>query len=373
MAESSGEKTEEATPQKLLQARRKGQVAQSKDLATAAVLLSGFALMSFQALGIAMGYASRTARTFSLAGSSELNRNLLLTALFGEIEAAMVDLMPLLVLLTLVAGFAMFLQTGPIFASEKLKPKIENLNPIEGFKNKFFKARTYVELVKTLIKLSVIAGLAWVIVRSHQTEILRLSRVPPLSAATQAVAIIAELLAWILVTFLAIGVIDFFYQRFQFLKDQRMSKDEVKREYKEQEGDPEQKFRLMQSRMERMQSAMYGNLMAGGADAVIVNPTHIACALRFDPKKESVPRLVAKGKGVVAKRIREICEDKAVPVKRDIELARTLHGLKLWDQIPEELYEAIQEVLLWVSEEAERRGEVAAWRERLDAHEAAQE
>lgn len=144
-----------------------------------------------------------------------------------------------------------------------------------------------------------------------------------------------------------------------------MTKEEVKREYKQMEGDPEVKWRLKKSRMERMQGAMYRNLGNGGADIVATNPTHVAVALRFDPKRESAPRVVAKGKGFVAQRIKEIAARAGIPIKEDPPLARTLVKLELNKMIPEELAEAVAELLFWVAEQAHERGELAPWEERV--------
>jgi flagellar biosynthesis protein FlhB len=177
---------------------------------------------------------------------------------------------------------------------------------------------------------------------------------------------------WTLVCFLGVGAFDFFYQRFQFMKENRMTKEEVKKEYKQMEGDPETKARIKRSRMERMQAGMYRNLHSGGADVVTVNPIHIACALRFDPKKEGAPRLIAKGKGVVAKRIREIADAKSIPIREDPPLARSLFKVELDRVLPEELHEAAAELLKWVAEKAHERGEVAPWEARVDEYVAKQ-
>lgn len=368
MADDSGEKTEQPSETKLRQARRKGQVAQSRDLASACVLIAAFGVATLQVAQIGAEFVARSERACRLAVSDDITINTLLGALQNGLAWAAGATFPLLLVAMLAGAAAMFLQSGPIFATDKLQPKLDNLNVVAGFKKKFFTTRTYVDLLKTLCKLGLIATLAIVVIRSHLVEILRLSLVRPLEAAAHTGAIVSGMLAWFLVAFLALGVLDLLYQRFQFLKDQRMSKEEVKREYKESEGDPEQKQRLIQARNERMNAAMYGNLIAGGADFAVVNPVHLACAIRFDPGKEAAPRLVAKGKGVVAARLREICREKGIPVRRNVELARSLYELKLWTQIPEELYEVVRETLLWVKDEAERRGEIAPWEERLKEH-----
>ncbi len=175
-----------------------------------------------------------------------------------------------------------------------------------------------------------------------------------------------EMTAWAVAGFISIGCLDLLYQRFQFGKDQRMTKEEVRREHKDQEGDPQMKFRRKQARQELMQQKMLAGLNRDGADAVVVNPTHIACALRYDPERENVPRLVAKGNGLLAERIREIAREKKIPIQRQVGLARTLYEHDLYREIPKDLYEAVGAVFRWVAEEAGERGEQAAWEQRLN-------
>lgn len=369
MAEDSGqERTEEASDHKLQELRRKGNIAQSKDFTTGFVLLAGYATLSFVALDLGVRIVEMTTELFQLAVGGSLDNEQLYRAFEETLRTSLLGFLPFLVITAVVGGAVQWLQVGPVLALEKLEMKLENLDPIKGLKNKFFSARTWIEFAKSLTKIAIVAIVLWQIVKGYLPELVRLGRLAPLDSAARAADILDEMVKWTLVCFLGVGAFDFFYQRFQFLKENRMTKEEVKKEYKQMEGDPETKARIKRSRMERMQSGMYRNLQTGGADVVTVNPTHIACALRFDPTKEGAPRLIAKGKGVVAQRIREIAEKQSIPIREDVPLARALVKVELNRVIPEALHEAVAELLNWVAERAHDRGETAPWEERVQKY-----
>lgn len=369
MAEDSGqERTEEASDHKLQELRRKGNIAQSKDFTTGFVLLAGYATLSFVALDLGVRIVEMTTELFQLAVGGSLDNEQLYRAFEETLRTSLLSFLPFLVITAVVGGAVQWLQVGPVLALEKLEMKLENLDPIKGLKNKFFSARTWIEFAKSLTKIAIVAIVLWQIVKGYLPELVRLGRLAPLDSAARAADILDEMVKWTLVCFLGVGAFDFFYQRFQFLKENRMTKEEVKKEYKQMEGDPETKARIKRSRMERMQAGMYRNLESGGADVVTVNPTHIACALRFDPTKEGAPRLIAKGKGVVAQRIREIAEKKSIPIREDVPLARALVKVELNRVIPEALHEAVAELLNWVAERAHDRGETAPWEDRVQTY-----
>lgn len=369
MAEDSGqERTEEASDHKLQELRRKGNVPHSKDFTTGFVLLAGYATLSFLALDLGVRLVGMTTELFRLAVTGPLDGDTLYRAFEETLRTSLFQFAPFLVITAAIGGAIQWLQVGPVLALEKLEMKIENLDPIKGLKNKFFSARTWIEFAKSLVKIAIVGIVLWQIVKGYLPELVRLGRLAPLDTAARAAAILDEMVKWALVCFLGVGAFDFFYQRFQFLKENRMTKEEVKKEYKQMEGDPETKARIKRARLERMQAGMYRNLHAGGADVVTVNPTHIACALRFDPTKEGAPRLVAKGKGVVAQRIREIAEQQSIPIKQDVPLARALVKVELNRVIPEELHEAVAELLNWVAERAHDRGETAPWEDRVKTY-----
>lgn len=368
MAEDSGQdKTEEPSDHKLQELRKKGNVPQSRDFTTAFVLFGGYAALAFISIDLGRELVDATTTLFRMAVGGNLNNESLFRAMRDVVGDIGLLFAPFLVLTAALGGVIQWLQVGPVFSMEKLSPKLENLDPIGGLKRQFLSARTYVELLKSLIKLAIVGIVCWKVIESSLPDIVRLSRLPLLDAAARAGALLERMVRVACVCFLGLGVFDLLYQRFQFLKENRMTKEEVKREYKQMEGDPEVKWRLKKSRMERMQGAMYRNLGNGGADIVATNPTHVAVALRFDPKRESAPRVVAKGKGFVAQRIKEIAARAGIPIKEDPPLARTLVKLELNKMIPEELAEAVAELLFWVAEQAHERGELAPWEERVKA------
>ncbi len=368
MADDAGDKTEEASPHKLEELRKKGNVPQSRDFTTAFVLLAGYTSLSFIAVDLGTRLVTTTTDVFGLAVRGRLDNEVIVKAFTDAVKDLFVAFLPFMVITAAVGGLIQWLQVGPVLSFEKLTPKLENLDPIGGLKKQFFSMRTWIELGKNITKLMIVGLVSWQILKGYLPDFVRLSRLPLLDASHRGAMALKDMVSWALACFFGVGAFDFFYQRFQFGKENRMSKEELKKEYKQMEGDPETKAKIKRARIERMQGGMYRNLASGGADVVTVNPTHYACALRFDPKKEGAPRLIAKGKGVVALRIREIADQKGIPIREDPPLARALFKVELNRQIPEEMNEAVAELLKWVAEKAHDRGELAPWETRVQAY-----
>ncbi len=347
----SGEKTEEATPKRLREARKKGQVPKSRDLATAAVLLAV----------VGAGFASGPRALLSL---SEVFR-LSLRAVEGELPAGQglleagfslgVDAAFPLVLAALLAGaLATFLQVGPLVTFAPIAPKLERLDPIKGVKN-LFSQRQLVELLKTLFKMLVVGLVAWRVLRGALRGVVALAGHDALFTLEAAGELVAGLVLRVGGAILAIGVLDVFYQRWRHRRDQRMSKDEVKREYKEAEGDPHAKQQRERLHREIIEHDMVEQVRT--ADVLVVNPTHLAVALRYEEGVTDAPEVVARGAEHLARRMIEAAEESGVPVMRDVPLARALFGLEVGEVIPEDLYEAVAAVLQAAWAEAEESKE----------------
>jgi flagellar biosynthesis protein FlhB len=356
---SSGERTEEATPQKLRKAREKGQVAMSRDLSAAAVFIAALVLLIGQLAAVTQSLEALTRTSIAAATDPDLSVDVVLRVAGGVFAQGMASIAPLVIGIFIVAVLATFLQVGPLLTLEPLMPKLEKLNPIEGLRNLFLKPSPYVELLKAILKITVLGTLCYLVLHDSIERVLRLSGEPIEGIAATSRDLVVTLAKRAALFFVVVGVIDFFYQRWHFLKDQRMTKEEVKREFKDQEGDPQHKAARHRLHEEISQDTMLQDVRE--ADVIVVNPTHVACALRYDPKHEGAPRLVGKGKGNLAERIRAIAKENDIPILRDVSLARTLYELKVDTQIPEELYEAVAEVLRWVETVAESRGQKAKW------------
>ena len=355
----AGEKTEQPTAKRLRDARRKGQVARSHDLSSAVLLVVSVAVLYLAGGSVAgwAGGAMRDQLEFAARYNGQLDQTAALGALFTGVKALAFVLAPLFGTLLAVALLANYFQVGPVFTFETVKPNMGKLNPAEGFKQKFLKARPYVELGKTIVKLIIAALVVGAALWSARRDIVELTRQPSRLAASYAVSLIFEIGAKVGVAFLVIGAADYFLQRYFHRRELMMTKHEVKEEYKETEGNPLHKSLRRARHREILMQAMMDAVRR--ANVVVVNPTHLAVALSYERDQMAAPTVVAKGAELMAAQIRKIAEESEVPVMRDVPLARALYELEVDAEVPEELYESVAVVLRWVYKLAEERGEVA--------------
>ncbi len=356
----SGEKTEQPTEKRLRDARRKGQVSRSQDLSSALLLIISIAVLAIGGTYIGGVLANSMHDGIIYAGSLRggLNQVTAMSALFGMVWTMALALGPLFASLVFIGLLASYLQVGSIFAPESIKPTLSKLNPAQNFQEKFLKARPYIELTKTVLKMVITAVvIGWVLWRVREDVIgLASASVTTIVALTSSLVI--EIGLKVGLTFLLIGAGDYFLQKFLHLKEMRMTKHEVKEEYKETEGNPLIKGARRQIHYEILNQSMLAAVKK--SDVVVVNPTHLAVALRYDRGQMNAPTVVAKGADLMAAQIRRIAEENDLPIMRDVPLARALYELEIDEEINEELYEAVAEVLRWVYQLAEERGEVAS-------------
>jgi flagellar biosynthesis protein FlhB len=233
-----------------------------------------------------------------------------------------------------------------LFAPEVIKPKFEKLNPVNGFKNVFFSPNTYIELIKNLIKFTVVFWLLYSAIRGSLRDIVPTAGMRLDQTASLAARLMTGLLFKVGGVFVVLGAADYMIQKKLFMKKMMMSKQEVKEEYKEMEGDPHVKH----MRKHLFQQLMHGSVARNvpRATAVVANPTHLAIAIRYDETTMQAPRITAKGQDSLALKIIEIAKEHKVPVIRNIGLAHALIDLEVGHEIPEDLYEAVAEVLNFV-------------------------
>jgi type III secretion YscU/HrpY family protein len=344
------EKTEEATPKRQREARNKGQVARSKELVTALLLLSTG--MALGPVGPGWVDALREVSAVVLAAIEAPRPAVLLPVAGAVLTAGLTAVAPVLAAMVAAAVLGTVAQTGPVFASEAIGFDLERLNPVEGAK-RIVSVRGLVELVRGLIKLAAVGVVAWVTLRDAAHGIGALSGRGAEATLETAATLGRTLLLRVGGAMAVLGVLDLVYQRWQLARDQRMSKDEVKREHKESEGDPHAKRERERVRREIAQHDLMESVRS--ASVLVVNPTHLAVALRFDEEgDESAPEVVGKGQDELARRMIRVAEEAGVPVMRDVPLARGLYELELGDEIPERLYEAVAAVLhaAWAEKEA---------------------
>jgi len=342
MAESSQEKTEDATPKRLREARKKGQVPKSRDLSTIFVLV-----VFFGALCISMSFMGGELKllmtnVFNAVGDKDLTG-----AEMMNLGKACLWTMAKVCTPALLAGFFIalvvgYLQVGPIFSMEPLKPQGKKLNPLEGLKN-MFKTQSFIELVKNILKITFIFYISYSVLNSNLFEIIQTTRLSVLDSARIGGDLIFKIVLRVLLLFVAIAIADFMVQRWQFMKQMRMSKDEVKREYKQDEGDPHIKSHRRALHREMVFSDMPQKVRQ--SDVVVTNPIHIAVAIKYDKEEMGAPEIMAKGERLFADSIRKVAEESGVPIMRNIPLAWSLIELEVGDEVPEELYTAVAEIL----------------------------
>jgi flagellar biosynthetic protein FlhB len=350
-----GEKTEQPTEKRLRDARRKGQVARSQDLTSALLLTAAVAILGLAGtqIGFGLAEAMRTGLVRATTFKGDLQQTVATAEIWSGMHTMAAALAPLLAALFVVALIVSYLQVGPIFSLETIKPDVKKLNPAEGFKQKFLKPRAYLELVKTILKMMVAAGVIAAVIWNSRADIIRLSTQNVANATAFASGIIFQIGLKVAVAFLVLGLADRFLQKFLHLRELKMTKQEVKEEYKETEGNPLIKSARRRIHFEILQQAMMAAVKR--ADVVVVNPTHVAVALKYDRAEMDAPVVVAKGAELMAAQIRQIAKDSDVPILRDVPLAHALYELEIDSSIPEALYEAVAEVLRWVYQLSEER------------------
>lgn len=354
MSQSSGEKTEQPTSKRLRDARKKGQVAKSQDLSSAIMLIVAVGVMYALSgyWGELFMNMFEDQLTYAVTFRGEFNQYVAFTAMAAGLKLFVMALAPLLGVMMLIAFGANYLQVGSLFAPEGVKPDIKKINPIDGFKNKFFKAKSYIELGKTVVKMIITAVVVGYVLSGSINDLIKLTQQPISSAVAFIIGLILQIFFTVGLAFLVIGGADYFLQYFLHRKELKMTKQEVKEEWKEMEGDPYIKAKRKQLHREIISQSVASAVK--GANVVVANPTHLAIALKYEQGSEGAPIIVAKGADLMAAQIRQIAEEARIPITRDVPLARSLYEFEVEEEIPEELYESVAVVLRWVYEMSEK-------------------
>jgi flagellar biosynthetic protein FlhB len=353
MPEQGGqEKTEEATPKRMRDARKKGQVARSRDLNTIVILIAAFALIVFMRGYMGEQFRSLFQSNFDVVSRKEMTNELLFIMARETFMSYVKIILPFLGAIALVAIAIGFFQIGPVFSGEPLKPQTRRLNAIENLKN-MFKVTTFVELLKNIAKIVVIFWIAYLVIADSLREVVLTTTSTPEKSMMVGSHIVAMFLAKVFVVFIIIAFIDFMVQRWQYKKQLRMTKEEVKREYKQDEGDPLIKSARRHLHRELAMSDVREQVKT--SDVVVTNPTELAVAIKYDDKEMVAPQITAKGQRLFADMIRELADEFGVPIVQNPPLAWTLIELDVGDEIPEEIYAAVAEALVYVYRLKEQR------------------
>jgi flagellar biosynthesis protein FlhB len=340
------ERTEQPTPKRLEDARRKGQIPRSRDLTAAAVMLAGGTALYMFGGHIGGQMHGMMSRSLTLSREQALDSMYLTPALTSAAIEGFRACMPVLLIIMLAAIIAPLALGGWSFSSESLAPKFERLNPLAGFK-RMFSLKSLIELSKALAKFATVAGVAVLVLWKDTPALLALGREPTALAIGHALKLSGQGLLSISAGLLLIAAIDVPYQLWQYLKQMKMSREEIRQEMKESEGSPEIKGRIRQVQQEMARQRMMQDVPK--ADVIVTNPTHFAIALKYDEKRMRAPIVVAKGVDLLAARIREIAGEHNVPIFEAPPLARVLYrNVDIGSEVPSNLYVAVAQVLSYV-------------------------
>ena len=337
----------DATPRKLEQARKEGQVVKSKDFSTAVSLLILFSVI----FGLAPFIWDQIVQVFTLLYEQIPNAHVekigYMYVLLVATKGAVLIIGPILAIAWFVAIMADFIQVGPLVATAPLMPKLDKLNPTKYFKN-IMSIKTLFELFKNIVKVIILGYIGWMVYKDHIESILMLASVDNnFAVMIEFGKLITEFIFKACIAFLVIAAADYGVTKWKFLKDQKMSFKEIKDEYKNSEGDPNVKAQLRQRRMQMLQQGAMDAVPT--ADFVVTNPTHVACALKYVAEEMDSPMLIAKGTELIAKKIIDIAKEHNVPVIENPPVARALFKMVDINQsIPPELYKAVAEILMFV-------------------------
>lgn len=341
------EKTEQATPKKLKDARKKGQVAKSQDFPSAFTFI-----VSIAATIATSGYLFSQLAGYFIGTYKSVGPDLDLQRSAGNyISQALIVILncslPIVLVTTFVGLLVNFIIVGPLFSPEAFKPDLKKMNPVTNIKN-MFKFKTLFELLKSIFKISGAVYLIYGVVISSIGEIVNTASLPVFGSALVFNDFLFKVIIRVGIFFIIVAVIDLIFQKRNFAKEMKMEKFEVKQEYKDTEGDPHIKSRRKQIAQEI--AYQEGPSAVKRARAIITNPIHIAVAIEYDEEKEPAPKIVTMGKGNIADLIIKQALEFKIPIMRNVPLAHILYEKgKISDYIPEETYQAVAEILKWIS------------------------
>ena len=344
--ESFQEKTEQATPKRREESRSKGQVARSTELSSVAILAAGLLVLSAMGSHVYQRLSHFMVDHFTNGLAIQINPlNFRLYALTWASHYAKI-VAPIILLIAAAALAVNLAQVGILFTGKPLTPKFDRLSPLKGIK-RIVSSRGLVELVKGLFKVAVVAYVTYLTIDGDMEFFVSFMDMEVGQIFNLCGGILLKLAFRITLLLLIMAILDYAFQRWDYEKNLRMTRQEVREELKQQEGDPLIRSRVRSLQREMAQQRMMGDVET--ADVVVTNPTHVAVALCYDPEAMVAPRVVAKGQRLIAERIKEIARQAGVPLVENKPLARALFkAVRIGDEIPDELFKAVAQVLAFV-------------------------
>ena len=340
-------RTEEPTRRRMDDARKRGQVAHSREVDTALVLLAAFGAFRFGGGRLWSGLEALIRDSFAVLDSDPVNTEL--TAVMGPelILRALMLLLPLMLLVAAVSLVGGFLQTGGVFSRQAIRPQLSRINPLKGAKRVFASKQTLVSLAKALLKFAIVGGIAAITLRGRMDDLTAVGVAMPLGDSLAVLVDVGfELVLKVALALLVLAAADFLFQRYDMRGQLKMTRQKVKDELRQTEGDP-----LVRGRIAQVRRSFLARVMQAvpEADVVLVNPTEFAVALKYDPTSDGAPKVIAKGQRLIAQRIREVALEHGIPVIENPPLTQAIfRAVSVGREITAELYEAVAEVLAFV-------------------------
>lgn len=354
MAGSGQEKTEQPSAKRLGKARSEGNVVKSQDLNSAIVLAAALMLLCWVGPYTLSNLYGISQHIFTHLDTKPITIAGFIGTLSNTLQTIIYIVMPFFIGMMIVGIVSNVIQVKFMFTTHPLKPNFSKLNPISGFK-KFFTMRSLVELAKALLKTIIVGSAGYGVVSSHMPDLMMLNSTDLYHATGVIISVIWEVALWSCITMFILGIVDYFYQRYEYIKGLKMSKQDVKEERKEAELDPHIKGRIRQMGRQFTQRKQLAAVPK--ADVVITNPTHYAIAIQYDPDLAPAPMIIAKGHDDFAMQIREVAKANKVPIIENKPLARALYAMVEVDRmVPPEMFVAVAEVLAYVFSKTKGRG-----------------
>ena len=346
MADSDEEKTEQPTGKKLQDARNKGQLPRSKEAGTFFVLLAGVVSLWLMSSFLGEGMRDVMHNSLSLTRDQIFTIDEMRRVFVQDLSAIAIPILVICIIVAVCALWGNIFLGGMNFSGEAMLPKFNKLNPLSGIK-RIFSVNSLVELIKAIGKVAIIGGICYLALSGRAATVLNLSFIEPLAAIREAISLLFQFMAIIVASLIPIVLIDVPFQKWNYIRQLRMTKKEVKDEMKDTEGNPQIKSKIRSLQYQMAARRMMQKVPE--ADVVVTNPTHFAVALSYDPHGASAPLVVAKGTDEVAEIIKHIAREAGVPVIPLPPLARSLfYTTDLDEQIPRGLFKAVAQVLAWV-------------------------
>ncbi|MEM7469274.1 MAG: EscU/YscU/HrcU family type III secretion system export apparatus switch protein [Pseudomonadota bacterium] len=347
------DKTEQATPYKLRQAKRQGQVAKSTELTSAVVLVAALLFASVYAEELVIGFLRFVSALFSNAHVIVFEPENIVALLSTILSGLLHVVGPLIGVILIAALVGNFIQTGPILSTQPIKPDFKRISPVTGLK-RIFSIRLLYEAVKTIIKVALYAVVIWMVIRHVLPQIVALIDTSAKYYGAFLISVASKLLFALVIAIFVVAVIDVAYTRWEFLKRMRMSRRELKEEIKRREGDPRVRSKLKELQHEAAKRAGSINRVPD-ADVIITNPQRLAVAIRYNADEHNVPIVLAKGGGLMAKMIRMTAAKHNIPLIENKAVARHLfRRTAIGDPIDSAMFAEVARILVWVFATRER-------------------